>query len=568
MANFIKVGDNKYKIEGVLNSGDIKWINSLENSTLIIAENTIGMTSEFLNNITSECVMFSVKGGLDYETKKKYDDERYIKRTMFSPKGLVKILTYFEYNEKFLDPNWTERQTAMFLYNALAVDIDYEEKYDEVLNRGIMERSMNGILFGKLVCSGYALTFHEMMTRVGIKSYYQNKRNSHSFNVINVDNKLLGVDITWDSYNRNKLENMCPFLHFGTDENFYNNKSHSLYIEKPASDKNFFDFENYQPKFEFDNDETKLELTAISKDDVINDLKVIASAINNRKKAKYDINTLKEEKKWEYLPVDIVRKKLNKESIDILKYLDALILLAQNDMLSLTEADVAAARKIYAIYADVRGRKDIFNENIASELLSDVQRSKVYGLSIEEEEKIRIKAESVNEELSNFLDNYLKQCLDEINTLTNNYYRRSTNDFDENKKIKNAIIYSKLNFISLSKNRMLKIGINEELISQILSKINLVLTPEKHEIKKHPSGIENLEVILSDIEDIKKRVVEKIGENISDHEFFSTYYNSEYLMQLFDLASENLGVKKEDFDMVIMQYITKKDLSDASFKQK
>lgn len=125
MAEFVSVDKNKYKIVGVLTEEDITKINAFKNRTTLILDNTVGLSIDLIAKITSNRVVFSIKGGLDYETKKKYKDEDYIKRTFVSPLGLKEIIKYFEYNEKMIDPNWNEFEKAMFLYNALVVDMTY-----------------------------------------------------------------------------------------------------------------------------------------------------------------------------------------------------------------------------------------------------------------------------------------------------------------------------------------------------------------------------------------------------------------------------------------------------------
>ena len=58
----------------------------------------------------------------------------------------------------------------MFLYNALVVDMDYAYGYENIQSVGTTERSLNGILYGKLVCAGFAQVYKEMLDRIGIKN--------------------------------------------------------------------------------------------------------------------------------------------------------------------------------------------------------------------------------------------------------------------------------------------------------------------------------------------------------------------------------------------------------------
>ena len=220
MAEFIPIAKDKYKIEGIINEKDIEKINAFKNRTILILDNTQGLTSELISKINSLRVVFSIKGGLDYDKKAKYQDQKYIDRTYVSPFGLKKIINYFEYNESFIDKNWNEFEKAMFLYSSLVEDMEYGEEYENIQSLGTTERSLNGILYGKLVCSGFALVYKEMLDRVGIKNYYQNQKDVHAFNIIEIDNKKYGVDVTWDNNRKVNNNGRCGFQNLVMIQNF------------------------------------------------------------------------------------------------------------------------------------------------------------------------------------------------------------------------------------------------------------------------------------------------------------------------------------------------------------
>lgn len=75
-----------------------------------------------------------------------------------------------------IDPNWNEFEKAMFLYNALVVDMTYVNESKKTKSLETTIRSLNGILYGNLVCAGFALVYKEMLDRIGIKNYYQNQK--------------------------------------------------------------------------------------------------------------------------------------------------------------------------------------------------------------------------------------------------------------------------------------------------------------------------------------------------------------------------------------------------------
>ena len=127
MAELVLIDKNKYKIVGTLTEEDINKINKFKNRTTLVLDNTIGISSELISKIKSDRIVFSIKGGLDYDTKEKYKAQKYIDRTFVSPSGLKNIISYFEYNESLINPDWNDFEKAMFLYNALVVDMEYAE---------------------------------------------------------------------------------------------------------------------------------------------------------------------------------------------------------------------------------------------------------------------------------------------------------------------------------------------------------------------------------------------------------------------------------------------------------
>ena len=310
MAEFIYKDKNTYKVKGNLTEEDINKINSFKNRTTLILDNTKGLTSSLIAQINSDRVVFSIKGGLDYETKEKYKTKNYMDRTLVSVSGLKNIIKYFEYSEKFIDPNWNELEKAMFLYNSLVVDMEYAENYDNVLPRGITERSLNGILYGKLVCAGFALVYKEMLDRVGIKNYYQNQRDVHAFNVIEIDGKKYGVDVTWDNCDKKNTEGKCGFTRFGHDPEFYEKHGHQLYKEVDISD----DFDNPVLEKVYDTDEEEFDLSLLDIKELKKCYSHIALKIQQRKPLTYNLQDQSIEIKDKYLPVDTLEKRIKQEA--------------------------------------------------------------------------------------------------------------------------------------------------------------------------------------------------------------------------------------------------------------
>lgn len=220
MAKFELIEDGTYRVEGEITKEDVEKINAFKIRTNLVLQNTKGQSSEIIKQINTDNVYFSILGGLDYYDKDKYNTTDYRKRTESNAKGLTEILQYFEKIESGINPKWTDTQKCMYAYNALAVDIDYvKDLNQDILSQGVTERSLNGILYNQLTCAGLAKTFKEMMDRLEINCYYQNQRNVHDFNVVELDGKLRGIDVTWDC-EQTKGEK-CSFRNFGRDPKFY-----------------------------------------------------------------------------------------------------------------------------------------------------------------------------------------------------------------------------------------------------------------------------------------------------------------------------------------------------------
>jgi len=216
-----------YIVNGEITSDDVSKINSLNNYTILMIKNTKDQNCETIRKITNPNVKFSVVGGLNYINKKKYNDSDYILRTIHSPQILSKIIEYFEKIERNIRYTWTDTQKSMYVYKTLVEQLHY--KYDtesDYENHRDVVRSLEGLLYSKLVCSGFALVFKEAMDRIGIPCDYQNQQHHHSWNVLELDGKKIGVDITWDCNNKGK-DNWCEFDYFG-NEKFYQNEHHDI----------------------------------------------------------------------------------------------------------------------------------------------------------------------------------------------------------------------------------------------------------------------------------------------------------------------------------------------------
>lgn len=297
MATFELIGDGVYRVEGEITQEDVDRINAFQIRTCLVLQNTKGQSSEIIKQIKTDNVYFSILGGLDYYNKEKFNKLDYIERTQSAPKGLTKILEYFERIESEMDPKWTDTQKCMYAYNALAVDTEYVKNLEQnILSSGVTERGLNGVLYNQLTCAGMAQTFKEMMDRIDIPCYYQNQRRVHAFNVVELDGKLRGIDVTWDCTKSDGEK--CSFSNFGRDKYFY---------------------EKYGHQISEDSEETVFDLTTFTDEEIKKNYSVIKNAINERKRIVYPFRNFDRDRKKRFLPVDKFMEKLEDEKAAITK---------------------------------------------------------------------------------------------------------------------------------------------------------------------------------------------------------------------------------------------------------
>ena len=243
MANFIKLSEELrmkikvlsafplYYVEGKITLDDVKKLNENNEPKILILKNTVNQDSDIIKQIDKSKTKFSVLGGLDYLKIKKYNETKYIKRTIYSPLVLSEVISKLKKLEKGINDNWSNTEKSLYIYKKIVEECHYQyddenarEKIDD--NDYEVIRNLTGILYKRFVCAGFALTYKEIMDRIGVPCFYQSRQNSHAWNILKLEDKYVGVDLTWDC--DNKKGNHCSFIYFGLDKNFYSHKSHNI----------------------------------------------------------------------------------------------------------------------------------------------------------------------------------------------------------------------------------------------------------------------------------------------------------------------------------------------------
>lgn len=575
MAEFISIDKNKYKIVGILTEEDINKINAFKNRTILILDNTVGLSSELVSKIVSDRVVFSIKGGLNYDAKEKYKKQKYIDRTFISPRGLEKIIKYFEYNEQLLNPNWNEFEKAMFLYNALVVDMEYAEDYEKIQSQGTTERSLNGILYGKLVCAGFAQVYKEMLDRVGIKNYYQNQKDVHAFNIIEIAGKKYGVDITWDNNDKKNNNGRCSFGRFGHDPEFYTRHGHQLYREVDVSD----DFEITSLEKVYDKDEEVYDLSLLSMEQLNEYYSHIASSINARKQFRYNLQDQPLEIKNKYLPVDTVDLRLKQEALQEYHITIILEFLKRRNALQINPQLLAAFSTRRGYLLDMSGYQyGDFNLSLIGinhyKINSDgtlnfsngneIKHSSINRINVNckpiLQDELDIVCNYLNQYVTQYLNKYISDIIENLDTLLTNYEYKP-DEWDTNRAIESSNIYTKLAILVNSRNYLIQLGLSNQevdsIIQRITNKYNEIHKPYESNISQKDNDLDFLSAVFDDLNMVWQTIEYDLQKQITEEEFISLYSNIDYMINLFEKYIIIAGDKKFKFD----EYsISKEDL--------
>ncbi len=563
---------NVYHVEGVLTAENIAEINGFKNKTILILENTRGLTSEVLSQIDSDRVFFSVKGGLDYEKVEKYNNDNYRERTMMSPKGLERAINYFEKVESEIDPNWTDTQKCMYAYNCLAVDMTYGEDADSILSQGTAARGLNGILYGELVCAGFAFTFQEMMNRMGIECHYQNEKSTHAYNVVKLDGKYYGVDVTWDSYISSKdsearaeakedARRKCGFQNFGRDEHFYEQPGHLNYIEEIEFS---WDDDASGVKKIYDEAEERFDLSVFDDDQLRADYAVISKRIARRSNGFYKKFAGEPvENRETYLPVmDIRERKItNEANADSADFVIVLRELRSRGDLTLDQKLLDALQPRIGYVLDARdggygpGSISSFGGQELDRLRA-IRSGMIRGEEVNENEQQTI-IDSLNQQLETAVKAYISKTFENISESIESY-EKPTSDMDETRRLEEANRRTKMGLVLSSRDYLIGAGYDaaqvDDICAQIKAKLGLEeqaheSTPEERKAK----GIDFLSAAFSDKAQIRGDIEMVEGIKLTDEEFEKRSHDADYLLDKIypGLDLNEYDVAREEFQEIL-----------------
>ena len=460
MATFQLIKDNIYRVEGALTNEEIDNLNTFKNRTILIIENTKELNSKTIANITNERIIFSIREDLTDQEK-----------TYCSPLGLGLILEYFENNESMINPEWTTLQKAMFIYSCIVEDYDYATNFDDLTKDP--ESTLNGVLYNKLSCTGFAYILKEAYDRIGIESFYLSIGNKHEFNIIKIDNKYYALDAYKDNLLKEHNYNHCCFSYFGRFDNLLKQKNRTEIENKIA-----------------------FELSIFSNEELTNNFKAISQAVVSREPKRFDILAHNEEERIAYLPINLIKKGIDDEAnFEYLYYIVYLFLKKRNAFSidnCLVEAYESRLQYILNMNTDYdriavdlpdlsislfgtkcgvtadgtlynhsrENRVECINEYLDKEIIPEEELNRVISI--------------LNLALEKHAREFLEGILIDINKLFASY-EPLQEDFDEDRIELEANIRSKFIFLSLAKDYLVKVGYDEQSLISIVERINAKL---------------------------------------------------------------------------------------------
>ena len=226
---YVVKAKNGISLEQVIN----EVIKTNDGSNILIEiNNTTELTLDLINKIPDN-VKVRVIGNYTEEYMKGFKRSPgqsglgTLKNVTYTKEQLTKIMERIYEFEKGINPNWTDTQKAEYAYNWLRKNMQYHDKklMNEFNNRAGLKGSnadrlaiydglanLIGIeIDGKQVmastCQGFAATYQELLTRMGIEAYNiaggLNGEGGHGFNIIKIDGKTFIVDPVREFLNEN-----------------------------------------------------------------------------------------------------------------------------------------------------------------------------------------------------------------------------------------------------------------------------------------------------------------------------------------------------------------------------
>lgn len=248
-----------YALQITFSSDDtfnLDYINSIcsqyrGSMVLVEVPNTKGITSSMLEALPANADI-RIAGGYDVKRvadkkgivyKNGETGEYYIDAVIYTKNEAVKIVREMEKIEAMLEPEWSDIQKLVCIYDYLKTNIMYDPKFES--KPSSETRSLRGLITKESVCAGYSIILKELLERINISCEYVEggTRNldhlNHAWNIVKIGGKKYPIDLTWDNarFSRGSLktfdllgQNVTEFCrtHHPSKDEITQNYEHSL----------------------------------------------------------------------------------------------------------------------------------------------------------------------------------------------------------------------------------------------------------------------------------------------------------------------------------------------------
>ena len=180
---------------------------------LIELDSTVGLTEETISQLPSN-VKIRVLGDYGIENFKGFASNdsclASLNKVTYSLEEMSLILKELKKFDAGINPNWTDMEKAKYAYDYLTNKLRYRSNNQDDCIGGNVSRPKHydgliNLIIQKSTCQGFAHTYKELLTRMGISCIEISGRlgsiGQHAFNVVTIDGRSFIVDTT-----RNKFE--------------------------------------------------------------------------------------------------------------------------------------------------------------------------------------------------------------------------------------------------------------------------------------------------------------------------------------------------------------------------
>lgn len=177
---------------------------------LIELDSTVGLTEENLS-LLPDNVEIRVLGDYDFDNLKNFRSNaeplHSLENVTYTVSQLKEIMQVIFDFEKGVNPNWNDATKAKYAYDYMQ-QIRYRGKNQDGVNGNAFRAShfdgLTNLLVRKSTCQGFAHTYKELLTRMGIPCFEISGQlggeGMHAFNVVTIDGENILVDTTRNKF--------------------------------------------------------------------------------------------------------------------------------------------------------------------------------------------------------------------------------------------------------------------------------------------------------------------------------------------------------------------------------